>query len=130
MPFSVGDIVRVVKQPSDMYVCIVGWVGFIDSLHENGTHALISTLKVDGSVGGCGTVMLDCLAPESAPHWVEAKRLYDENLARMLEVYRARTERINARIAEIAKKHYLIVDEVVSIHEDVEKAIGRDGWPE
>lgn len=130
MPFLVGDIVRVVKQPSDMLPHIVGEVGWIESLHENGTHAGFNALKVDGSISGCGTVALDCLAPERAPHWVEAKRLHDENLDRMLEESNARMARINARIQEIAKKHSISVDEASAIHEEIEKVIRRSGWPE
>lgn len=130
MPFSVGDIVRVVKQPTDMHARILGEVGFIESLHENGTHAGFCALKITGEVGSCGTVMLDCIAPESAPRWVEAKRWHDDNLARRLEEFRARTERINARIQEIAKKHLVSFDEATEIHEEIEHVISRSGWPE
>ena len=128
--FKVGSIVRIVKQPADVLPKIVGEVGFIDSLHENGTHAGFNGLKVDGSISGCGTVMLDCLAPEPAPHWAEAKRLYDERIAKLLEESRACSERISAGIAIIAKKRGVSVEEAVEIHREVEKVIERAGWPE
>lgn len=128
--FSIGDIVRIVKQPADMLPKIVGEVGFIDSLHENGTHAGFHGLKVDGSISGCGTVMLDCLAPETAPHWVEAKRVYDEELVKSTEEYRARGERIDLGIEKIAAEYGLSAQEAGEIHTKVDRLIKRGGWPE
>ena len=128
--FMVGSIVRVVKQPKDMNAHIEGEVGFIDSLHENGTHAGFTALRLNGELNGAGTVLLDCLVLETSPHWAAAKKLYDENSQKHFEESMARTERISARIAEVAKEYGLPLETVEAIHTKVEKIHNRAGWPE
>jgi hypothetical protein len=130
MSLSVGAIVRVVKQPNDLYVHIKGDVGFIDEMLEGGTHARIVTLKLDGEMGGTGPVMLDCLEPELAPEWAEAKRIHDENKAYQVAILLARSDRIKTRIQELAQEYGLTPEKVDEIHLRVEKIHSRDGWPE
>ena len=127
---AVGSIVRVIKQPSDMTSRIEGEVGFIDSYPTNSTHVGLTALKVDGEINGAGAVPLDCLALETAPHWVEAKRLYDEKREKFAKESQGVSSRITARIEEIAKKHGVTVGLAQSIYEDISKAYSRYGWPE
>ena len=109
---------------------IKGEIGFIDSLHENGTHAGFTALRLNGELNGGGTVLLDCLALDTSPHWAAAKKLYDENSQKHFEEAMARTERINSRIAEVAKEYGLPPETIEAIHTKVEKIHNRAGWPE
>lgn len=130
MTFAIGDVVRVAKQPPDLPAKVIGEVGFIDSLHENGTHAGILALNVDGSLSGGGTVQLDCLVLESAPHWVQAKRLHDEAQAKRLDEYKSRSDRINTGLQKIASEFGITPEQADEIHQKVHHLIERDGWPE
>jgi hypothetical protein len=117
MPFQIGDVVRVVKQPADLIVQIKGEVGFIDELNE--THARIQTLKLDDSCGGCGGVLLSCLAPETAPQWLEIKAKHDADLAKRTAEYKAFAERVDAGKKKIAEKYGVSVETVEKICQEV-----------
>lgn len=119
MPFSVGDLVRVSRQPEGMIVHIEGKVGYIDELHQNGTHALFTALKVDGTLSGSGTIPLDCLELEGAAHWKVAKGIHDADLEKRIRESVARSERYAAGIAEIAATHGISAQKVEEISQSV-----------
>lgn len=119
--FSVGDLVRVARQPNEMNVHIEGQVGYIDELDPNGTHARINALKVDGTLSGSGTVPLDCLELEGAAHWKVAKGIHDADLERRSLEHAARAKRYAAGIAEIAYDYGISTHEVEGISQAVIK---------
>lgn len=126
--FSLGNLVRVARQPKDMMVHIVGEVGYIDSLTP--THAGITCLKLDGSVSGCGTVQLDCLEHEDSAQWKVAKGLRDAAFERSVTESVARSERYAARMAELSAKYRISVENAKALNSDIEALSSRDWWPE
>ena len=71
MPISVGDLVRVVRQPTlQPHVSLVGEVGWVEIVGVDA--AYLHTLKIDGRMGGMGSVDLDCLEPCTDPEWEAA----------------------------------------------------------
>ncbi len=118
--FSVGDIVRVARQPNGLVSKIVGEVGFIEE--TNDTHAQFNGLKLDGSFSGCGAVPFDCLELETGAQWKQAKVTRDTNSARTLAEGLGRGARINAGIAVVAAKHGLSVDVVETIYQEMRDA--------
>lgn len=126
--FSIGDLVRVARQPDDMLPRIVGEVGYIDALNE--THASFNSIKLDGSMSGCGSVKLDCLEHESSPHWVKARELRKAEAERSYAESMARTERYHARITELSAKYGISVENVKALYSDIEALSNRGWWPE
>lgn len=126
--FKVGDLVRIVRQPLNVLVPLVGEVGFIDDLHRSIPDMVqVQTLKKDGTVGGCGSIHFDCLEPISDPEWVEAKREHDERLAKMFEAADARAKRYREAHAKLLKrlseKYNLPENVVQSIYDEMAKGI-------
>lgn len=122
--FSPGDLVRVIRQPENQHVRLLGEVGFIDELLEVGscgTYAQIQTLCLDSFLGGYGGVPVSCLEHEHEQCWVEAKRKYDEHLAEIHAVGTAFSNHVRNGLAEIAKKHGISVEEVEEISSEVNK---------
>jgi hypothetical protein len=126
--FSVGDIVRVVLQPSDMLAHIVGEVGYIDNMST--THAMFNGLRLNGSRSGCGSVNLNCLELETSPNWRLAKEILDANLAQRLVESKERTERYHARMAELSAKYGISVENIEALYSDIEALDSRGWWPE
>lgn len=113
-----GDIVKVVKQPSNQFADIVGEVGFIEEIA--GDLAQITTFESDGRCGGSGSVPLRCLRPETGARWREAKRKFDDDLeqyARRIEDY---DRRFKAHLAVVAKNYGVTPAVARSIHAEIE----------
>ena len=127
LTFAINDIVRIGKQPNGVLPHIAGETGFIDSFHEDGIHVGFTALRRDGSVGGCGTVPLECLVPNNEPHWVLAKQIYDETRAKNLSDAIARTERVRAGVELIAQEYKIPVEAVEDIHVRVHQLIRDEG---
>jgi len=123
--FALGDIVLVARQPKDMMVHIVGEVGVIESLTS--THASITCLKLDGSMSGCGAVLLDCLEHETRSHWRRAKEIRDANAAQSFAEGMERTERYRARMAALSAKYGISVENVKALYSDI-VALNNRGW--
>jgi len=129
--FSTGDLVKVVKQPPNQHVHLVGEVGFIDEIADckegDIPYAQIQTLRLErpsfagghSSLGGCGAVPLDCLKPETQQCWIDAKRKHDEHIAEVRAEGEAFSRHVNEGIAKIAEKHGLSVEEVETISSEV-----------
>jgi hypothetical protein len=129
--FSVGDLVKVVKQPHNQHVHLVGEVGFIDEIEDckegDVPYAQIQTLRLvrpsfaggHSSPGGCGSVPLDCLEPETQQCWIEAKQKYDEHIEKVRAEGIAFSRHVNEGIAKIAEKHGLSVEQVEAISAEV-----------
>jgi len=124
--FSVGDIVRVTRQPVGLLPRIVGEVGYIEGMTD--TYASFNGLKLDGSISGCGSIPLDCLEPETSTQWKLAKETRYANQARDLSKGLERGERIRSGIAEVAAKHGLSVGTVEVIYQEVRDIHARSGW--
>ncbi len=114
------DIVRVIKQPKNQIVQLIGEVGFITELNDKyPEHANIETLKLNDDCGGCGTVPLDCLEIVDDPKWIEAKKKSDEKKAKSLAESIAYSDRYKKRIANIAKKFGLSVKTIRDIQQEL-----------
>ncbi|MCK9567426.1 hypothetical protein M0R72_00585 [Candidatus Pacearchaeota archaeon] len=118
--FSAGDLVKVVKQPPNQHVHLVGEVGFIDEIVEGDVpYAQIQTLHLDSFLGGCGAVPIDCLEPERGQCWIDAKRKHDEHIADVRAKGEAFSKHVNDGIAKIAEKYGLSVEMVEAISSEV-----------
>lgn len=126
--FTLGDIVRVARQPEDMGVHIVGEVGYIDSLTP--THAGFNGLKLDGSPSGYGSVQLNCLEHEDSAQWKVAKGLRDAAFEKAVAESLARSERYAARMVELSAKYGISVENAKSLNSDIKALSNRDWWPE
>lgn len=124
---KVGDIVRVARQPSDLFPSIEGNVGFVEELQ--GAYARIITLHADGTGAGGGSVPIACLEIEVSPVWASAKRIYDDVFARGLEESLARGRRYKDALSRIAGRHGLTTEMVAAIERELAEAHGRDWWP-
>ena len=126
-----GDIVRVISQPPNQIVKLVGEVGWIEAIGQalelsegdciNTDYVTIHTLRLDGILGGVGVVPLSCLQPEGGVEWIEAKRKADEYWEKMRADGQAYNDRFNAEIVEIAERHGLTAEKVREIHQEVSK---------
>ncbi len=116
---SVGSIVRVVKQPENQIVKLVGEVSWIEEIL--GDFATFHSMSIDGTKGGCGSVPLKCLELEPNPAWSEAKRKVDEHKAKMLAESLAFSDHVNAGIKEIAHRHHLTPEEIDQIYIEVRR---------
>ena len=112
-----GDIVRVFKQPKDMYHQVEGEIGFIEE--TNKTHASIMALRPDGSCGGGGRVPLDCLTLETDPAWLRAKKAYDARMDALRKEYDLRTKRYNKVLKHVAKKYNISKKKAENIYNDL-----------
>jgi hypothetical protein len=126
--FSIGDIVRVARQPDDILLHIVGKVGYIDELNE--TYVIFMGLKLNGSMSGCGSVQLDCLEHENSAQWKQAKELRDAKAALSFAESKARSERYAARMAELSAQYGISVENAKALNSDIEALSSRDWWPE
>jgi hypothetical protein len=123
--FSLGDLVRVVRQPKDMKIQVVEKVGFINQLTP--TQANVTGLKLDGSHAWYGTIQFDYLEYEISPQWIEAKRLRDEVLEKAWVESVARTERYNARMFELSVRYGISVEQVKALFSEL-NYLNRQGW--
>ena len=116
--FSIGDIVRITRQPKGWYPAVVGEVGYIEDLIE--TRASFRGLRIDGSMGANGMVPLDCLEHETSPQWVRAKEIRDAESARSLAKSKERKARYEAQMTELAAKYGISVENVWALKSDIE----------
>lgn len=114
---KVGDICRVVSQPPDMIVTIVGKIGFIDEINDE--YASFEALRRDGSIDGAGAVPLSCLRVETDPVWIHAKALRDQYLAEILKEGLERTRRWQLKLTEVAEKYSLTVKQVEDLYQEL-----------
>jgi hypothetical protein len=124
--FSLGDIVKIVRQPNDVISKIIGEVGYIDSISF--THAGFKGLQLDGSISGCGAVKIDCLEHEAGAQWKRAKEIRDSAsaLERSFTESGARQERYLNRISELATKYNISIDDVKNLKLDLEYFVNQD----
>ena len=118
MPFSEGDIVRIVKQPPGALPYVQGEVGFIDEIRDS--YAMVETIRADGSRGGGGGVPFDCLAHEPGEVWKQAKNKVDAEKACFLAGAEARTARWQALLEKVAQKHSVTVEAVKEIYKELQ----------
>lgn len=116
--FSIGNIVRITRQPEGWHLAVVGKVGYIASLAS--AHASFIGLNLDGSMSGCGGVRLDCLEHETSPQWKRAKEIRDAESARSLAKSKERKARYEARMTELAAKYGISVENVWALKSDIE----------
>jgi predicted RNA-binding protein with RPS1 domain len=114
---KIGDICRVVSQPPNMIVTIVGKVGFISEIKDN--YVSFESLKIDGSIDGAGTIPLSCLRAESDPVWLHAKELRDQYIAKILEEGLERGRRWQSKLLEVAEKYSLTVKQVEDLYQEL-----------
>jgi hypothetical protein len=117
MTFSVGDIVRVAKQPEDLLPKIVGEVGFVEGVLND--FVSIKTLWLDGGFGGGGAIPVSCLVPETSPQWVAAKSMYDKEREKHFAEGLAFSARVHAKEQEMADKYGISVEAVLDIVHEI-----------
>lgn len=119
MNIQVGDICRIVQQPFNQIVKLVGDVGFIEE--TLGDYANIQTLKLDGSLAGAGSVPLSCLQKETDPRWLKAKELRDQKFDQLMTEGLERGKRWQNKLAEVAQKNSLTKEQVETIYSELDK---------
>lgn len=100
---KVGDVVKVIIQPTDLGAQVGGEVGFIEEI--KGDYASITALKLNGDCGGGGGVPLDCLELETDSKWLEAKEKYDKRINAHYEESKIRTERYKKVLKAVSEKY-------------------------
>lgn len=96
MEFQVDQVVRIAKQPPDLYPGILGNVGYIEEMTD--TMAQLQCVSLTGVGVGFGVVPLSCLVIEEDPKWlaaVQKKKGIDETRSRYVQAM-AYSGRINA----------------------------------
>jgi hypothetical protein len=114
MTLQVGNLVRVVRQPSNQIVQLVGDVGVINEILND--MADITTIHLDGSAAGCGAVPLFCLEAEARPEWTLAYERKLVNDARVEREYNAFQAHMRAGMAEISRRFGLPEETCREIH--------------
>ena len=114
---KIGDICQVISQPKTLNVCILGEFGFINDM--NGDYASVETLRIDGSVKGCGSVPIVCLKKVEDPAWLKAKELHDEHYNKILQEGLDRSRRWQAKLEEVAEKNSLSKEKVELIYNEL-----------
>jgi hypothetical protein len=125
--FKVGDVVRVVRMMPDDYLDLVGTRGFVTEVGEE--RAAITAIKEDGSVGGAGSLYLQCLELEDQPKWLRAVELFHAAQAKRLREYEEAHVRSQERLREIGLKYNVAPEVAWEIHLDVDRAHERNWWP-
>ena len=120
--FKVDDIVKVVKQPANQCVQLVGEIAFITEIEGiNEGFVNIQTL----TSGGFGPVGASCLEHYNDEIWRHRKREYDEKHAREMVVLQRysddKTAQLNVIYATLSVKYNLPVDSVKDLIRDYEK---------
>jgi hypothetical protein len=115
MTFNAQDIVRIVKQPPNEHVSLVGQVGFIDEISEH--WCSLHAVNLDGSSSGLGTIPLDCLQAEPDPKWREACDRYRAYIDKLGAGMREYAKRHDALVHELAVKHGISTSAVLAIHD-------------
>ncbi len=114
---KIGDICRVVSQPPNMIVTIVGKVGFISEIKDD--YVSFESLRIDGSIDGAGAIPLSCLKIENDPVWLHAKELRDQYMAKILEEGLERGRRWRSKLLEVAEKYSLTVKQVEDLYQEL-----------
>jgi hypothetical protein len=70
--------------------------------NTNFDHASFYALKLDGSVGGVGSIDISCLAHELDPAWIKAKDEHDTKIQKVVD----KSNRFRAKLE--AKKNELV----------------------
>lgn len=117
MSIQVGDVCRIVQQPTNQIVRLVGDVGFIEEIL--GEYANIQTLKLDGSIAGAGSVPLSCLQKETDPRWLKAKELRDQYMDKLMAEGLERGKRWQNKLSEVAEKNSLTKEQVETIYSEL-----------
>lgn len=112
-----GDLCRIIQQPSNQIVRLVGNVGFIEEVLDD--YANIQTLKLDGSIAGVGSVPLCCLQQENDPQWVKAKELRDQQFNQLMIEGLERGKRWQTKLTEVAEKNSLTKKQVEAIYSEL-----------
>lgn len=114
---KINDVCKIVRQPDNQIIQLLGGVGFIEE--TSGEVASFYKLRLDGTLDGCGAVPLDCLELVTDPSWIEAKRVYDNNLEMQCVAARARTDRYRKHLAAVAEKHSITPEAAEAIYNAV-----------
>lgn len=117
MTIQVNDVCRIVRQPSNQIVKLVGEVGFIEEILDD--WANIQTLKLDGSIAGVGSVPLSCLEKETDPRWLKAKELRDQYLNQLMAEGLERGKCWQNKLAEVAERFSLTKEKVETIYSEL-----------
>lgn len=117
MSIQVGDVCRIVQQPTNQIVRLVGDVGFIEEIL--GEYVNIQTLKLDGSIAGAGSVPLSCLQKETDPRWLKAKELRDQYMDKLMTEGLERGKRWQNKLSEVAEKNSLTKEQVEAIYSEL-----------
>lgn len=121
---KVGDIVKIVKQPSNLLPKVVGSVGYIDEIVDDIDFVGFIGLNLDGSYSSAGSIPLDCLEFEHGVEWKKAKDIRDEKVKLYLEESIKSNELINNQVKSIAEKYNLSEDIIRSIYKDMDSVLG------
>ncbi len=117
--FPAETLVRVARQPENQFVGLVGEVGFVYEV-QKGDLREVYTLRVDGSMGGCGSIPVSCLQDASSDaDVVRRKGLYDVERAAYLTTTVERSAKIRAGLSALALKYLLPVDIIRQLHSEV-----------
>ena len=79
--FKTGDVVKIVKQPENQIVNLVGERAVVEEIicskeHPELAIANVNSMKINGYHAGWGSVSIDCLEMETDPAWLEAAKVY------------------------------------------------------
>lgn len=114
---NVGDICKVISQPHNIFVNIVGKVGFISEIKDD--YVYFESLRVDGSICGSGAIQLSCLEIENDPIWLHAKSLRDQYVAKIREEGLERGRRWQSKLLEVAEKYSMTVKQVEDLYQEL-----------
>lgn len=80
MAFKVGDVVRVVLQPPNQNVWMVGVVGYVTE--ASGRYVTLQAMTIEGAPSGSGAVPVDCLSVENREEWLLAAEYHKKGAER------------------------------------------------
>ena len=112
---KVDDVVKIVRQPSNQHIQLVGTIAFIQEIDKD--RVSVIALRSSGETMGMGTVPLDCVELETDPKWLAAKKAYDRRMGALFAEYEERTNCYNKVVQAVAKKYKVSKKTAKKIHD-------------
>lgn len=120
--FKIGDIIKVIKQPKDLFVQIIGEVAYIEDIKED--FVSIRTIKPNGCRGGGGSIPISCIELEGGDIWKEHKKAIDAADAQFEIECKTRQENWLKFVDKIANKYNLSRETIINIRNDLSEFDG------
>lgn len=114
---NVGDLVRIIAQPKNQMVSLVGSVGIVKEIED--TFIFIETINLDCKCNGSGWIPDCCVISEESSTWIDIQtqylKDYDAELKKLLDISNKKSD----DIANLASKYHLLLETFLLIYRDI-----------